>query len=230
MEHPIVDCRSSFAVVLATMMLAVCCGVAAAGETTVGVALGSTAGFGVQGDVTFHEFTRTAPLSLRISGAFSGRDAGSALDARRVFINDNTNGTPEASARVWQMRLDLLVPVAHVGRTPVQLGLGVRRAYFSGSFDFVGGNETFEIDSNPWGAGFFAETVHVVSDRVDFSLQLGLDYFFDARIEGHDTAYEPDGDNVNPRNDYTWDDADEAVNQPTIEPFGMIGVRFRLGR
>jgi len=209
-------------------LLVVVCG-PAAGQTSLGLGLGATAGFGVQADLTFHEFTRSAPLSLRVSGAYSSRDAGQALDARRVFINDNTNGTPEQSANTWQLRLDLMVPLTRLGGAPVQLGIGGRKAFFTSTFDFVGGNEKFDVVSNPWGAGIFVEAAFDVSSRADFTLRLGVDHFFKARLEGHDTAYEPDGDDVNPRNDYTWDDADQAVNQPRTEPFGLVGLRLRLG-
>lgn len=214
----------AFAVALVTLS-----GVATAGETSLGIGFGATAGLGAQADITFHEFTRDVPLSLRFSGAYSGRDAGNALDARSVFINDNTNGTPEQSASTWQMRLDLLFPATELGSVPVLIGAGVRKAYFTASFDFVGGNEKFDVTSDPWGAGLFAEGSFEVNERLDFTLLLGADYFFDARMEGHDTAYEPDGDDVNPRNDYTWDDADDAVNQPQIEWFGLIALRMRLG-
>jgi len=216
------------AVLLATLILCTA-PPALSAETSVGLGVGATAGFGAQADLSFHDFTRSAPLSLRLSGAYSGRDAGTALDARRVFINDNTNGTPEQSAHTWQLRLDLLLPAFRLGATPVQLGLGARKAFFKGTFDFVGGNERFDVTSSPWGAGAFLEAVFAMSDRADFTLQLGLDYFFQSRLEGHDTAYEPDGDDVNPRDDYTWDDADEAVNQPRLEALGLVGLRLKLG-
>jgi len=217
-------------VALGLALVAVTAVATPAAETSVGLGLGSTAGFGVQADVTFEHFTRDLPLSLRLSGAYSGRDAGNALDARRLFINDNTNGTPEEQGRTWQLRLDLLFHVARLGQAPVHLGVGPRKAFFTGTYDFVGGNETFDVTSDPWGAGAFLDTGLAISDRVDFTLQLGVDYYFDARLEGHDTAYEPDGDDVNPRDDYTWDDADDAVNQPQLEWFGLIGLRLRLGR
>ncbi len=201
----------------------------AAGERAVGFAIGSTAGFGAQADITFERFTRDLPLSLRLSGAYSGRDPGMALDARRVFINDATNGTPQESGHTWQLRLDLLLPVAHLGQTPVRLGVGPRRAFFTGTFDFVGGNEKFDVTSSPWGVGGFLDAGFAVSDRIDFALQLGLDHYFSAKLEGHDTAYEPDGDHVNARQDYGWSDADDAIAQPALEWFGLIGLRMRLG-
>jgi len=68
-----------------------------------------------------------------------------------------------------------------------------------------------------------------VTDTVDFTLQAGLDHFFDASLEGHDTTYDPDGDHANPRDGYDYDSADDAVNQPTLEFFGLIGLRIGLG-
>jgi hypothetical protein len=204
-------------------------GAAPAAQTSLGVGAGAIAGFGVQADLTLDDFTRDLPLSLRLGAGYSGRDAGMAWDARRVFINDSTNGTPDATANTWQVRLDLLLPVTELGRAPVRLGAGVRRAWFTGTYDFVGGNEMFDVTSSPWGVGVFADVGFAMSDRVDFALQAGLDSFFDARLEGHDTAYEPDGDDVNPRDGYTYDDADEAIGQPQLEWYGLVGLRIALG-
>ena len=54
----------------------------------------------------------------------------------------------------------------------------------------------------------------------------GADYFFQGTLKGHDTAYSPDGDDVNPREDYTYDDADNAVNQPKFLGRFMIGINY----
>jgi len=65
--------------------------------------------------------------------------------------------------------------------------------------------------------------------RASLVVSGGGEYFFNARLSGHDTSYSPDGDDVNPRRDYTYDDADEAVEQPTFRPVFMVGVSWRLG-
>jgi hypothetical protein len=54
----------------------------------------------------------------------------------------------------------------------------------------------------------------------------GADYFFESTLKGHDTSYGPNGDDVNPREDYTYDDADDAVNQPKIMGRFMIGINY----
>ena len=51
-----------------------------------------------------------------------------------------------------------------------------------------------------------------------------------SRLTGHDTSYSPDGDDVNPRKDYTYSDADRAVGQPTWRPVALVGLLYRLGR
>jgi hypothetical protein len=58
----------------------------------------------------------------------------------------------------------------------------------------------------------------------------GADYFFPSRLQGHDTSYSPDNDNVNPREDFTYSEADDAVGQPVLRPMAMVGLRWRLGR
>ena len=198
-------------------------------ETSLDLGFGATTGFGGQVGLTLEEFTRDVPLSLRFSTAYSSREAGKALDARHVFINDNTNGTPDESAHNWQFRLDLLHPVGSFAGAPLRLGVGLRRSSFTGTFDFVGGNEKFDVTTQMWGAGVLLESAFPVTDTVDFTLQAGLDHFFDASLEGHDTTYDPDGDHANPRDGYDYDSADDAVNQPTLEFFGLIGLRVGLG-
>lgn len=202
---------------------------AGAAEVSLDTGFGATCGFGGQVGLTLEDFTRDAPLSLRGSVAYSGREAGKALDARHVFINDNTNGTPDESAHTWQFRLDLLRPVGQFAGMPLRLGVGLRRAAFTSTFDYVGGNEKFDVTAGLWGVGALVESAFPVTDTVDFTLQAGLDHFFDAELEGHDTAYSPDGDHTNPRDGYDFDSADDAVNQPALEFFGLIGVRVRLG-
>ncbi|MBD3221403.1 hypothetical protein GF314_09180 [bacterium] len=213
----------------ALALLAVIAGGASAVETSLDAGFGATAGTGVQAGLTLHHFTRDVPLSLRLAGAYSTRDAGRALDARRVFINDNTNGTPEESADTWQFRLDLMTPLTEIGGSPVSVGLGLRHASFTGTFNFVGGNEKFDVTSSQWGVGLFLETAFAVSDRLDFMITAGADHFLDAALEGHDTTYDPDGDHANPRDGYDFESADDAVNQPTLEFHGLLGLRLRLG-
>lgn len=202
---------------------------APAAETSLDIGFGATAGVGVQAGLTLDHFTRDVPLSLRLSGAYSGRKAGHALDARQVFINDTVNGTPDETANTWQARLDLLYPLTLLDNVPMQIGVGIRRAAFTGTFNYIGGNEKFDVSSDTWGVGLILDAAFAISDRADFTLQAGIDHFFDAPLEGHDTTYDPDGDHINPRDGYDFSSADDAINQPLLEFYGLIGLRLRLG-
>jgi hypothetical protein len=147
-----------------------------------------------------------------------------------VFINDNTNGTPTRNGRRWEYRLDALWRTHRGPFDRLDLVAGPRLSRFSGQFDFVGGNEYFNVVSTQWGLGAGAEASFRMNDRADFVAGTGLDYFFDATLSGHDTAYSPDGSAVNPTGEYTWADADAAVGQPKLTPRLMLGVQYRLGK
>ncbi|MBM4130729.1 hypothetical protein FJ250_06840 [bacterium] len=194
------------------------------------VEMGATTGFGARADFTLHDITRDLPLSLRLGLGYAGRDAGDPLAARRVFINNNTNGTPDESGHSWQLRLDLVRPVGRLGLAPVNLGVGVRKAYFTGTFDYIGGNENFDVTCRPWGLGFAMDTAFAVGRSTWLTFAAGLDRYFGATLEGHDTAYSPDGTAINAQDDYAWADADEAINQPRWELTAVMGLRWRLGR
>lgn len=203
---------------------------AAAPHRSAAVELGATTGFGARADFTLHDFTRDLPLSLRAGIGYAGRDAGDPLAARRVFINNNTNGTPDESGHSWQLRLDVVRPVGRLGLAPVNLGVGVRKAYFTGTFDYIGGNENFDVTCRPWGLGFALDTAFAVGRATSLTFAAGLDRYFGATMEGHDTAYSPDGSAINAQEDYAWADADDAINQPRWELTAVMGLRWHLGR
>jgi hypothetical protein len=56
----------------------------------------------------------------------------------------------------------------------------------------------------------------------------GYDYFFISTLYGHDTSYSPDGENVNGREDFTFQDADNAINQPKHNVKAMIGLSYNF--
>ncbi len=158
--------------------------------------------------------------------AYTLSQPGEALQARRIFINDATNGTPEKKGRVWDFRIDLLYSLS---RTVSVLG-GVRYSAFTGNFRFVGGNEDFDVTSKQWGLGLGLEGQFRMGSRVDLVVSPGLDFYLPALLSGHDTSYSPSGENVNPRKEYTYKDADRAINQPRWVPRMMAGLVYRFGR
>jgi len=197
-------------------------------EFSAGILAGYSAGLGVRGTGTLSHFAQGFPLALEVSVGYSTRDAGIPLDARRVFINDNTNGTPTKNGSRWDFRMDFLYKVGLLGMRDAYLYVGPRYSMFTATFDFVGGNEVFNISSTQWGFGAGLKAGFAVSPRVSFILTGGLDYYSSASLEGHDTSYSPDGLVINGRNDYTYTDADAAINQPKIEPVGMLGISYTL--
>ncbi|UCC74694.1 MAG: hypothetical protein JSV86_09130 [Gemmatimonadota bacterium] len=61
--------------------------------------LGYQSGLAIQASGMVTDFTPGFPVRARLSiGGISG-EAGNPLDARRVFINDATHGTPQQSGR-----------------------------------------------------------------------------------------------------------------------------------
>lgn len=193
-----------------------------------GLSAGYKGGFGVRATGTVSGFTESFPVKARLGIGYVSVDAGRPLDARRVFINDATNGVPQEKGHYWDLNIDLLYPMSLASLPRAHLYGGLRHARFTGNFKFVGGNEDFDIKSNHWGFGAGLETYISASRSVDVVVSGGFDYYFSGRMTGHDTSYSPDGDDVNPRQDYTYDDADEAVGQPGFEFQFMLGLNYHF--
>lgn len=197
-------------------------------EFAAGLQIGYASGFGIQAHGTAAGFADGFPLRPRLAIGYSSVEPGRALDARRVFINNNTNGTPEEHGRVWDFQLDLLFPVDLLSLPRTYAFGGVRHARFTANFRFVGGNEDFDVRSSHWGLGGGLESYFGVGPRIDMVFTAGLEYFFASTLTAHDTAYSPDGDDVNPREDYTYADADAAVGQPKLAPSLLMGFSYRF--
>ena len=199
-----------------------------AGDFRTGLMAGYNGGGGVRGTLMVSNFARGFPLALEAGLGYGWRDGGDPLAARHIFINDNTNGTPEESAWVWDVRLDFLYKVSLLGIRDAHLFAGPRFSMFTADFIYVGGNEDFEVTSNQWGIGLGAKATFPMSQRLGFTVLAGFDYFFSATLEGHDTSYSPDGTSVNGRENFTYSDADAAINQPKFQPVLMLGLSLGL--
>ncbi len=77
---------------------------------SIGIMTGYTGGFGINVSGTISEFSYDIPLAVRFSGGYNIREAGNPLDARKVFINDNTNGDPAESAHSFDLRIRFCIP------------------------------------------------------------------------------------------------------------------------
>jgi hypothetical protein len=197
-------------------------------QFTGGVQLGYNSGVGVAFSGMISEFARGFPLAAKLGVWYTSVEPGSAWDARQIFINNATNGIPEERGRNWELKLDFLYPVSLLSSLQTQMFGGVRHSRFTGNFKFVGGNEDFDVKTSQWGLGAGLESQFGMSSRFDLLVSAGLDYYFGGTLQGHDTAYSPDNDNVNPREDFTYADADAAIGQPKLKPLIMLGFGYRF--
>ncbi|MEN8118285.1 MAG: hypothetical protein ABFS16_14965 [Bacteroidota bacterium] len=200
---------------------------------SVEVLTGYNAGFGTQANIKLTDFAEQFPFGLRLGAGYSVFNPGYSPDARRIFINNNTNGVPEKSGSAFDYRFDFLLPVSLFKIEHSYFVLGPRYSNFKGNFKYIGGNEDFDIISKQWGVGGGFESHFKMTRKVKLILAFGLDYFFNDTLTGHDTSYSPDNDNVNARKDnqndnvrFVYKDADDAINQPEISPRAMIGLSF----
>jgi hypothetical protein len=185
-------------------------------------------GVGFAGAMTVAGLTPDLPLQFRLGLGFASLNPGKADEAREIFINNATNGTPEKSGRVWDTSFDFALPLTASASSRLSLLTGPRHARFTGNFKYIGGNEDFDVTCNQWGWGVGLESALRMSTRTVLLLGGGAEYYFGGTLKGHDTSYSPDDENVNPREDFTYDDADEAINQPTVRVQLMAGVGVRF--
>jgi len=221
--------RHSRTLWLCTLLLFCPVAPADAAEFSAGLLLGH--GLGTGGDFSLEaaRFAEGLPFSLRLGLGYSLLDPGDAVAARHIFINDNTNGTPEDEGHAYDWRLDLLRELGWGPLAGTRLFGGPRYASFTGTFSYIGGNEEFDVTSDQWGLGAGLERRWAMGSRWGFVMAGGLDYYLSSHIHGHDTTYSPDGEDVNGREGYDYDTADEAINQPELEWRLGLGLNLSLG-
>lgn len=200
-----------------------------------GISAGYNRGIGISANITPFSLSGDLPFSLRFGAGYSFLNPGNAAEARRIFINNNTNGTPEKKGTSLDLRLDFLINKPLFGISTSSLVFGPRFSTFRGNFKYVGGNEDFDVTSYQFGLGAGFENYFKMNPKMNLVLSWGLDIYAPSRLSGHDTSYSPDNDNINPRannrnNDilFRYGDANRAIKQPFIMPRIMLGVNFGL--
>ncbi|GAB4290698.1 MAG: hypothetical protein Kow0098_09500 [Ignavibacteriaceae bacterium] len=191
-----------------------------------GLQIGYYDGFSFSGTGSVSGFAENFPLVVRFGIGYNFPDAGSPELTRKVFINDASNGTPESSASTWDFRLDLLYSTDLLGMKNTFIYFGPRFAVYNAHFEFIGGNEFYDIGSENFGLGGGIESHFRMTRNISLIISGGADYYFNSMIGGHDTFYSPDGNHINPREGYDYQDADESVSQPKIEFRLMTGINY----
>ena len=199
-----------------------------ASDLSVGIIAGYNGGTGFQINGEIGKFAKGFPFGAQLSIGYISLNPGIALDARKVFINDATNGDPEKFGRVWDIRFDFPYQLKRFKKSETSLFLGPRYAMFNGRFNFIGGNEDFEVKSESWGFGTGVKSLFEISERLALVVSFGGDYYLNSAIYSHGTTYSPDGEHVDPRKEFEYEDADAAVNQPKYKVHSLIGFQYRF--
>lgn len=195
---------------------------------TTEILTGYFAGVGLHVSATVNHLAEGLPVQVRLGLGYAWVPCGDALRARRVFIDQNTNGSPQSRGKMWDARLDVLFPVKLFTLKNSRVFVGARHAAYTAHFEYIGGNETFDVNSNPWGLGGGLETSFALSPKVEMLITGGVDYYFRTLLSGHDTYYRPNGDDLHEKEDFTYKDADEAIAQPNLNTRLMLGVAYRF--
>ena len=204
-------------------------------KLALGVSTGYNRGIGIQLNATALKPLANVSMQIRFGLGMTKLDPGNSADARRIFINNATNGVPEEKARSFDYRLDFMLNSNFLASDASHIVFGPRYSSFKANFKYVGGNEDFDVTSKQCGVGLGAESQFKMKKKLNLVTAVGLDYFFNNTLKGHDTNYSPDNDNVNPRNDnqndnaeFVFADANEAIKQPSLMPRIMIGLVYKL--
>jgi hypothetical protein len=202
---------------------------------SLGILTGYNRGVGFQANLTAYKPLESVEVAIRFGLGYTVLNPGNSADARRIFINNATNGVPEEKGSSFDYRVDVLIPSSIFNLENSYFVFGPRYSSFKANFKYVGGNEDFDVTSKQFGLGIGAESYFKMNDKMNFVIATGLDYFLNSALKGHDTSYSPDNDNVNPRNDnqnnnaqFVYKDANESIKQPQIMPRFMVGLNFNL--
>jgi hypothetical protein len=199
-----------------------------AADFSAGLLVGYNGGSGFEMNGRVGQFARELPLELQLDINYTGLNPGNAAEVRRIFINNATNGDPEKSGHFWDFRFSFLYKVKLLNLTQTYILLGPRYAVFTGNFKFIGGNEDFDIINKQWGLGTGIISFFPMGSKTNFVLTGGFDYYFPGNFSGHDTMYRADDEHVNPREDFSYDDADAAIKQPKFKLRFLMGISYHL--
>lgn len=196
------------------------------------VSAGYHGDLGVSMALRLEDPTPDFPFFAQLRGGYIYQgDPGNATEARKIFINDNSGGNIEKYGESYLIGIDLGWKWREMENYSVEFILSGLWNYYSAHYTFIGNNEAFSVTSSPFGIGAGA-AMRIPLSNTDsfFMLKGGAEYFFKSRLDAHGTYfYSPDGDDDRPRNNYTYEDADAAVNQPELRTYLQLGVLYPIG-
>ena len=188
----------------------------------------------VSGTIGLSDVFDKVPVGFETDLGYSWTPAGDGTMARKVFINQNTGGDEDeqSSGGVLDFGLNATYPLNQT-YGPVKFFVfgGPRYSHYDVRWDYVGGDEDFDIVANSWGLGGGVRGIMPLGKGFSAVMQLGVDYYFPTSIYGHDATYYPNDSNVNARNNgagytYTYADAVNSTTVPRLRPRVMVGIKF----
>ncbi|MDH5719119.1 MAG: hypothetical protein OEZ13_00720 [Spirochaetia bacterium] len=181
-------------------------------------------------EISLLDLHKNFPLGFILgAGYFNQSNPGNAEDARKIFINDNTGGVIQEEGNIYIGFFDVTYPIYKTKGFAFRITAGPRYVKHIADFAFLGDNEVFAITSAAYGAGSSIRLDFDLSKYFLLKFSTGYDIFQKTQLGGHgEFYYEPDSTDDNPRGDYTYADADEAIFQPDKYFRILLGVEYRF--
>lgn len=196
-------------------------------------------GVGYYGDagisiaLRMEEESRDFPFFIQARGGFIYQiDPGNATEARQIFINDNAGGNVEKHGESYLVGMDIGYKWKTFDAFFLEFTLSGLWNYYAAHYSFIGNNESFTVTTSPFGLGLSAALRMPLSNSSNsLLLKGGGEYFPKAQLDAHGTYYyTPDAQDERPRNDYTYEDADAAVNQPGWRGYVQVAFLYTVGK
>lgn len=201
-------------------------------ETFHDLSIGFNNDLGIYMGVRFDQFSTTSPIYFEGRGGYIyQKDPGDATEARKIFINDNGGGQIEKFGESYNISLEVGYTWMEGDNFSLDFSASGLLDFYSANFAYIGDNEVFAVKTSAYGLGAgVALKVPITKTENFFVIKTGIEYYFKSSIEAHGTyIYTTDGKDDNPRNDYTYDDADSVINQPEMNIYVLLGVIYRIG-
>jgi len=197
--------------------------------------LGYFTGLGFQSKISFMNLNHKIPLSIELGfGYFKQTNSGNATEARHIFINDNEGGSIEKDGTSKLFLLNIAFNVHSTSTFEVHLYTGPRYVFYTAKYAFIGDNEIFYVKTNELGWSLGITTYFKLTAKLFLNLNIGFSFYKKSLLEAHGTFYyRPDNIDDEKRTNnngytYTYEDADNAVNQPDLQTEMSIAIGYKI--